>query len=101
MIPMQTLDQQIDDTPKKIRIYKHSDIFSSVYVRKKVSVIALFFTLLTLPLVLLIVSQRQETQQHAAGLATIESENGVLAGAVAIGNDPSASGSKYIVFGTA
>jgi hypothetical protein len=56
--------------------------------------------LVGLPIAVFLNSQQQNLMSNAAGSASIEVENGTLAGNVALVNDPNASGGKYMKFGT-
>jgi hypothetical protein len=74
----------------------------TTYLNKRSSIIAVVSVglLIGLPIVVAINSQQQNLQSNAAGAATIEPENGTIAGNVTVVNDVNTSGGKYVRFGT-
>jgi hypothetical protein len=73
-----------------------------IYLRKKEGMVAglSLLVLIGLPLFVAVTSRQQNLMSNAAGAATVEAENGTIAGNVTVVSDTNASGGKYAKFGT-
>ena len=68
--------------------------------QNRILISAAVLLLIGLPVSVSLNSEQQNLQSNAAGMSSIEPENGTLAGNVTVVNDAAASGGKYVVLGT-
>jgi parallel beta-helix repeat protein len=73
------------------------------YLTKRNSIVGALtlLVLVVLPMTVYLNSQQQNLMSNAAGSASIEPENGTIAGNVTVVSDANASGGKYVKFGAA
>jgi hypothetical protein len=78
-----------------------SSFLQKLSIFQKVQLIFLLLILIGAPLFFFIIHSNQDTRQHASTSNLQEVESGVLIGNAKVGNDSSASGGQYVIFGQA